>query len=358
MFKGKWINRLMSWLLLSGLVTGMTPLRAQDIDFSQFFNNPTYFNPAYVGLTPGLKVRMNYQRQWVGLSGNYHAYDFSADIADRNIPGAGGIGIIATQDQQGLGMLKSSMIGILPSVRIPINNFSIFQLGAMVAVVNRQFDWNNLVFSDQLDPRLGNIDPSAFTNPGAGPVVFPDFSLGGIYQLKLNHITGTFGFAVHHITEPNQSFLENVAPLPRKYVAHMDFIIDFERNRGFYSRARNIKLNPGVFYQTQAKMRLLAVGTNAYVSNVYAGVWYQNEVFKTGSLSNLVWLVGLNVPFDNNSRMKVMYSYNMNLSGTSGFPGASHEISLIFELDNVVLINPVRFRNTSRSRNALECSPF
>lgn len=358
MLEGFKISCFRKWLFLGIMSVNLLTLKAQDVDYSQFFNNPTYFNPAYVGLTTGIKARLNYRRQWTGLTGNYHAYNFSADIADRNIPGAGGIGIIASSDQQGMGVLKTNMLGIIPSVRIPITRFSIVQMGALVSVMTRQIDVNNLVFSDQLDPRLGNIGPSSFTFQNSDPIVFPDFSIGGIYQLKTQFFVGTFGFAVHHITQPNQSFINDIAPLPRKWVAHMDFVFDFQRNKGFYSRAQSIKINPGVLYQTQSMMKFLSIGMNVYIANVYAGVWYQNEAFNQNGFANFVWLAGLNIPFDQESRIKLMYSFDMNISGGTNFTGPSHEISLIFEMDNAVLINPFKTRNSIRSRSTMECSPF
>lgn len=342
--------------LLGILMVGTPSLKAQDVDFSQFFNNPTYYNPAYVGLTQGLKVRMTYRRQWTGLSGDYHAYDFSADIADRNIPGAGGIGIIATSNLQGLGMLKTSMAGIIPAVRIPINNFSIFQLGALISVISRQVNWDNLIFSDQLDPRLGYIGPSSFPTPGSSPVTFADFSIGGIYQVKVNDWVGTFGLAVHHITQPNQSFLQNVAPLPREYVAHADVLIDLAPHGGYYNRLRNIKVNPGIFYKQQDNMKLLTFGVNAYVAHVYFGVWYKDEIFSQRGFGDFVWMAGINVPFSDANRMKVMYSYDVNVLHNTNFTGPSHEISLIFELDNARLISPNRL--PAIERKEMECSPF
>ncbi len=345
-------------ILLFILSLTLLSAEAQDVNFSQYFNNPTYFNPAYVGLTTGLKVRLDVRKQWTALAGEYHSFSFSADIADRNIPGAGGIGFIATSNAEGIGLIKSTTVGFIPAVRIQVNHYSILQFGALIAVGSRNIDWNNMVFSDQLDPRLGNIGPTSFTNPGDSPVVFPDFSIGGIYQLKSRNVVGTFGVAVHHVTQPDQSFLQDVAPLPRKWVAHMDFIIDFKKNRGYYNRARNIKINPGILYQSQANMNLFALGINAYVSNVYFGMWYRNEIFRKTSFTNLVWLVGMNIPFNSDTRMKLMYSFDMNTSRNTNFTGPSHEISLIFELDNARLINPNKIRTPIRSRSSLECSPF
>lgn len=356
MLKELIIKRFRIWVWLGILAVSLPSVQAQDVDFSQFFNNPTYYNPAYVGLTQGMKVRMTYRRQWTGLSGDYHAYDFSADIADRDIPGAGGIGIIATSDLQGLGMLKTSMVGIIPAVRIPITDFSVFQLGALISIISRQIDWNNLVFSDQLDPRLGNIGPSSFAVPGSSPITFPDFTIGGIYQFKINDWVGTFGLAVHHITQPNQSFLQNVAPLPREYVAHADILINLEPNGGYYRRARDIKINPGIFYKQQASMKLLTFGVNAYVSHVYFGVWYKDEIFSQRGFGNFVWMAGINVPFSSSNRMKIMYSYDMNVLHNTNFTGPSHEISMIFELDNARLVNPNRLPAVERKE--MECSPF
>ena len=354
MFKVLNIRILLVFMLTSAIFSA----KAQDVNFSQYFNNPTYFNPAYVGLSTGLKVRLNVRKQWTALAGEYHAFSFSADIADRNIPGAGGIGFIATSNSEGIGMIKTTTVGFIPSVRIQVNRFSIIQFGALISVMSRRIDWNNMVFSDQLDPRLGNIGLSSFTNPGNSPVVFPDFSIGSIYQLKGNRVVATFGVAVHHITQPNQSFLQDVSPLPRKWVAHMDFIIDFQRNRGYYNRARNIKIDPGILYQSQSDMSLFALGINAYISNIYFGIWYRNDVFRKTSFTNLVWLAGLNIPFNNDSRMKIMYSFDMNTSRNTNFTGPSHEISMIFELDNARLINPNKIRIPMRSHNTLECSPF
>ncbi len=77
------IKRKLHLSIISGFVLMLlsTSSSSQDLDYSQHYSNPTYYNPAYVGLTQGLKARLNYRRQWTGLSGDYHTYSFSADIA-------------------------------------------------------------------------------------------------------------------------------------------------------------------------------------------------------------------------------------------------------------------------------------
>ncbi len=338
-------------------------VQSQDLDYAQYYNNPTYYNPANVGLTMGLKTRLNYRRQWTGLSGDYHTYSFTADIAERSLPGAGGIGIIANQSVAGMGALKTSTIGFMPSVRIPISKNTIFQMGALASVVTQQLNWDNLVMGDQLDPRWGNIYESSFTGAARDKVVFPDFAFGGVFQFQGNDLEGNIGAAVHHLTTPNQSFFEVNAKLPRKYVYNVDFIITIREDYGYYSKLQGFKLNPGLMIEHQSMMMLYTLGMNIYMRQVYVGLWYKNQTLEYDQFSNFTVMAGLNIPFDEKSRMKIMYSYEMNINATHNFTGPSHEISLIFEFDEIGLIGKRNGSNfmapsVKRSNSPIECSPF
>jgi type IX secretion system PorP/SprF family membrane protein len=341
----------------------MPGIYAQDMDYSQHYNNPTYYNPAYVGLTMGLKTRLNYRKQWTGLSGDYHTYNFSADMAERSLPGAGGIGIIANQSLAGSGVLKTTIFGIIPSVRIPISSQSIVQLGAMASWVNQQLNWDNLVFSDQLDPRWGNISPTNFDGPAHEKVSYPDFAIGGIFQFEtLTDLQGNIGFAVNHITSPNQSFFNIDAKLPQRLVYHMDFVIDIGEHGGFYSKRQGFKLNPGFMFQSQASMSQYTLGMNFYMMHVYLGLWYKNQKLAYDKFSTITSMIGINVPFNDDWRMKLMYSYEINVNSDDSFTGPSHEISLIFEFDDIGLIQKrsggFMAPSSKRSNSPIECSPF
>ncbi len=351
-------------LTLISTLFSSSVLTAQDLDYSQHYNNPTYYNPASVGLTQGLKARLNYRRQWTGLSGDYHTYSFTADVAERSLPGAGGIGIIANQSVAGMGVLKTNTFGIMPSVRIPISKNAIFQLGALASVVTQQLNWDNLVFSDQLDPRWGNIYQTSFPGAAKEKVVFPDFAFGGIFQFKASEdLEGNIGAAVHHITTPNQSFFEVNAKLPRKYVYNMDFVITIREDQGYYSKRQGFKLNPGIMVQHQSSMMQYNLGMNIYMSHVYLGLWYKNQTLEYDEFSTFTAMAGLNIPFNEDWRMKVMYSYEMNINAMHNFTGPSHEISLIFEFDDIGLI-PKRSGggfmapSSKRTNSPIECSPF
>ncbi len=336
--------------------------KGQDANFSQYYNNPVYYNPSYVGLTKGLKARLHYRRQWQNIPGDFNTYNFSLSVADRDMPGAGGLGLLVNSDRQGIGFLKTFTVGVVPSVRIPLAENFVMQAAPLISFVRKEMNWDKLVFEGQLDDVQGNILPETFSPPVDEAINYPDFSFGMVFQVHGYNTTGTAGFAAHHLTRPNQSFFEASAPMPRRYVVHGDVIFEIGDTRGYFQRKISFKLNPGVIYQYQAQMNLYSVGINLYLSNVYIGLWYRNESLEYDSHSDLIAMGGLMIPFGNNSRMKVFYSYDMQITSENSFTGPSHEVSLVFEFDDIKLINTKgrlsRFRGRKIVEETLECSPF
>jgi type IX secretion system PorP/SprF family membrane protein len=336
-------------------------LKAQDPHFSQHFSSPTYYNPAYTGLSLGLKVRMHARKMWMDLPGENYLTNFSMDIADRNIPGAGGIGVLFNQTSEGLGYIKTTTTGVLPAVRIPLSQSAVIQVGAMAGFVRKEVSFDgNLIYADQLDPRWGYIGPSNLSTPAENFVVYPDFSFGAIFQFEGNGVVGTLGAAAHHLMEPNQSFFNLDAPLPRKYVGHFDLIVDVKEYDGYYNRRKSFKLNPGIIYQQQGDLSNFNLGMNLYMSHIYLGIWFRNDVLEYSEYADFIFLAGINIGFSENSRMKLMYTHDMAISTNNNFAGPSHEISLILEFDNLRFFKQTDIIKNVRTRNfsPIECSPF
>src|SRR3954467_1285541 len=84
-------------------------LFAQDPEFTQFYANPLYLNPAFAGVVRCPRFIMNYRNQWPGISGTYvseHAsYDQHIDAM------SGGIGLMVMNDVAGAGgILKTTWV--------------------------------------------------------------------------------------------------------------------------------------------------------------------------------------------------------------------------------------------------------
>jgi type IX secretion system PorP/SprF family membrane protein len=197
-------RRFLQAFLILILSAGFFQLKAQDPIFSQFYNNPIYYNPGYIGLNSGIRTRFNYRNQWTGIPDPFKTYSFSMDMAERAIPGSGGIGILATSDKAGTASIKATNIGIGTSARIPLYDNMVAQVGFMVSYAQKALNWDELVFTDELNARYGRIYETQFDRPESNRVSYPDFSVGGVYRfaetgLNNSNIQGTLGLAFHHV---------------------------------------------------------------------------------------------------------------------------------------------------------------
>jgi len=357
---------------LFAVIAGIGSLKAQDPIFSQFYNNPIYYNPGYIGLNSGFRARFNYRDQWTGIPEDFKTYNFSLDVAERALPGSGGLGLLVLSDKAGTGLIKANNVGIGTSARVNVQQNMVAQVGFMVQFVQKSINWDALVFPDQLHPRYGNIYPTVFDVPQTNRVTYPDFSVGGVYRFaetgtSIAGIQGTLGVAVSHVFQPNESFLGLNSPLPRKLVINGDLVLEFDQGRSTsyrnYQSSGSFKFNPGFIYEKQADFSTYAVGLNILKSSVYLGAWFRNQTFDLFKANDAIFTVGVNAPFNRETRMKIMYSYDYIITDLRTAARASHEISLVWEFDQFSIFggsqnggfNP-GYRG-SRVRE-MECCPF
>ena len=69
------------------LIIASNAVLAQDPTFSQYYSNKLYYNPAFAGADPGLRVNFNYRNLWTSLNSNFGTYNFNMDISDYNLGG-------------------------------------------------------------------------------------------------------------------------------------------------------------------------------------------------------------------------------------------------------------------------------
>jgi type IX secretion system PorP/SprF family membrane protein len=357
-------------VFLLGLFFLVPESRGQDPNYSQYFSAPIYFNPANTGINTGLRARFSFRDQWPNLPVDFRSYYFSADIGDRNLPGAGGIGILINSNNEGISFIKNLTAGLTVSVRIPMSANLAAQVGLKAAIVQKKLNWDDFVFTDQLSEKYGNIYLSQFTAPDVNSKVFPDFAAGGVIQFASaeGNVTGTVGFAVDHLFRPDESFLSTAsAPLPRKFVGHLDLVLSAAgRSSAIYaSSSEPLRINPGVLYQNQGSKNLVQAGLNLLKYNVYLGGWFKGS-FDANTGSAIALLAGYRYTFADNMSLKFMYSYDLQMSGSLQGMGGAHEISLILEFDKLSIFGgggggggsfaaPGR---STRNSSALECPSF
>jgi type IX secretion system PorP/SprF family membrane protein len=362
----KYLLMLVLWG--SGLVLIQQVALGQDPNFSQFFNAPSYYNPALTGLNTGLKASFTFRNQWPNLPSSFKSYFFSADLGDRNLPGSGGLGIIVNSDNQAFGFIRNLAEGINMSVRIPLSDFVVSQVGIRASVVQKSVNWDDFVFTDQLSEKYGNIYTSSFQRPESYKKIFPDFAVGGLLQFsnEASRYNGTIGLSVDHIFRPDEGFLTTeTSPLPRKWVAHTNFIITTGDGNNYSGGIRGsgdpLKLNPGIIYQNQDGFSTLQAGMNLLKYNIYLGGWYKDALGANGS-SIMVLVAGYRYQFAEDMNVKFMYSYDFQISGAAMGAGGAHEVTMILSFDKFSLFGSngnSGYSNTGhRKFSALECSGF
>ena len=246
-------------LLLTALVT---EVHAQDPQFTQFYANPLYLNPAFAGSARCPRFILNYRNQWPAIPGNFVTYSASYDQHFDGING--GLGVLVTNDVAGEGTLISTNVSGIYSYHLEVNrNFSI-KAGFQATYSQRTLDWSKLTFGDQIDSRFGFVYQTAEQQPSQS-VSYVDFSAGLLaYSDKFY-----FGFAAHHLTQPDQSFLVPTSKLPMKFTAHTGAVIPLGRKTRFNDPA---KISPNILFQQQQDFRQINISRLYHKDRLYLDV--------------------------------------------------------------------------------------
>ena len=321
-------------------VVSWSDAQAQDPTFTQFYANRTYINPAYAGADLGLRFNFNYRNLWTAIPGDFSTYSGGVDIGDPNI--FGGIGFLAAAGNEGEGQLQTQRYSFMYSYRlIVIPRMFDLHFALDAAYMSKEIkDWDSFVFSDQLHPIYGNINPSSAQRPERLKVEMPDFNAGMLARFNIKPgggrmrsrkvIANTIGFAAHHITQPNESLLGRTEKLPIKFLGHYSMLVSLSK-----VRSRNpFYLSPNVMYEHQRTLSTLNVGMYALRAPIMIGVWYRNEFkFEANDTDALMFNVGVRGTNREKTFMyQIGYSYDLTLSKLAGSTAGSHEIAVILEI--------------------------
>ena len=285
--------------------------KAQDPIFTQFYANPLYLNPALAGTHGCPRFAMNYRNQWPSLSGNFVTYSASYDQYFKNI--SGGIGILATHDQQGQNTINHTTLSLIYSYHLKVNRkFSLLFAGQ--ATWNQKFlDWNKLTFGDMIDPRRGFIYQTGDV-PRGGSKGFFDVSAGFVGFTKNFY----FGFAAHHLNRPNESMIIGTSPMPMRFTGHAGAEIPLGKQSKYSNQTT---ISPNVIYRYQQGFMELNLGLYLRYGIFTTGAWFRNR-------DAFILALGINT-----GSFKVGYSYDITVSRLTNQSGGSHEVSMGINLN-------------------------
>lgn len=280
--------------------------KAQDPEFTQFYANPLYLNPAFAGSKRCPRVTLNYRNQWPALSGTFITTSASYDQHVDNI--YGGIGLLVTNDKAGEGTLNTTTVSAIYAYQLKLGRTFSMRFGVQATYFQKSLDWSKLTFGDMIDPRRGFVYQTGDV-PRGGSVGNVDFSAGVLGFSEKFFV----GFSAHHLTEPNESLVSGTSKLPLKISGHAGAVIPLNNNK--YS-TNDASISPNILYRSQGTFQQLNMGLYVNTKNIVFGAWYRNK-------DAFIALIGIQT-----ENFKAGYSYDVTVSKLTNASGGSHEISM------------------------------
>ena len=306
---------------------------AQDFHLSQYAAAPHYTNPALTGIYFGneanYRIYSDYRNQWSALgvkpfSTFYLAYDMPCGKGTFASEKRFGIGGYLIQNRNGAGGLNT--INFMPSASYKIvnkeNSPHNLSVGAQMGIIYKSFDPNHFTYEKQYSPDAPTVFDQTISsgeNFGKTSLLKLDASMGVFYKYKNADwkVHPMIGYAVYHVTRPNESFSGIVKDkLPMRWVYQLG--ADCKVSEA-------VTVTPMILYMLQAKANELNIGaTGSYhlkdtKYDILGGLQYRNKD---------AVIIQAGMKFDQHF---FTFSYDINTSYLNNYTGGkgSFEFSII-----------------------------
>lgn len=298
------------------LLSGTLSLKAQDPEFSQFYSNPLYLNPAFTGTSGLSRVAINYRNQWPNHGNTYVTNYLSFDKFVSSL--RGGIGFQVMYDVQLNGIIRDLNSYFLYAHHFKVNERLFFSLALEAGVIYKQYNVSGLVFPGMIDQNNGDIYGVYAIPTENGHKLIPDFSVGVVGQQDDVY----FGLAINHLTHPDQSIIQGdqSGRLPLKITVHAG-AKGHEFHHGLLSRP--FTLSPNLVYQQQGSFKQINLGMYMKEDWLTFGLWFRNNL--SVRPNSVIAMFGYQ-----KEKFQFGYSFDYTLSNLSSYGYGAHEISLIF----------------------------
>lgn len=316
--RGLYFMKFIKLIFIFNIFTGT--LYAQDQEYSQFYANPLFMNPAFTGTTELQRLVVNYRNQWPQKGNTYTTYSISYDRLLNNLKS--GIGFQVFYDREPNNLVNSSSAIVSYSHHVQLGLETFLTLGLQGGIVNKQFDVNELIFPSNIDQISGQTFGTVPVTVSEENKIYPDFTVGLVGQYQRIY----WGASFHHLTRPDESIIEgdNKGKLPVKITFQTG-----SRTRKLHHGllSREFTLSPNILYQQQGNFKQLNLGIYMIEKAFMFGGWFRNNIDIRPDA--VIVLAGFAL-----EKFQFGYSFDFNLSKLSNYSHGSHEISLTFFLGN------------------------
>ena len=299
------------------LITSFLALQnapAQDLHFSQFFNNPLLTNPANTGFIPDADYRLgaSYRNQYSNIMQvpykTMSIYGDAQVFRNRIETGWLGLGGVILRDVAGTGSLTSTKVYASIAYHQELGLSSLLTAGFNVGWANKRIDQGKLTFPDQFDGKFFDITQPTSVTLANNNINYFDLQVGMNYAyFPTQDVYINAGYSIQHVNTPKETFFEDDAndKISMRQIAFIN---------GIFKVNDNVIINPNAYYTTQASASELVLGLNAAYNlsehgekQIIAGLYYRYQ-------DAVIPMIGLEI---NNTRFT--FSYDVTTSSLKNF---------------------------------------
>ena len=183
----------------------------QDVQYSQYYANPIYLNPAMIGSTSMSRVGFNFRNQWPALDQTFLAYTAYFDHYEERYNS--GVSLIFQGANESFTETSWNEVGLGYSYRLQLSEDRFIQAGIQGSFITRDAYFGRVIFGSQLDIDRGSIDFSGNGFVGESQVRDVDAHAGLVYYGNRSWLGASLG----HLLSPDISYLvDGTSRLPQK----------------------------------------------------------------------------------------------------------------------------------------------
>ncbi|MBA3683366.1 MAG: PorP/SprF family type IX secretion system membrane protein [Bacteroidetes bacterium] len=302
--------------------------KAQHYQFSQFYAAQTYLNPAFTGANACSRLTMNYRNQWSAIPGGFTTYQVTYDHFVKSINS--GIGLQFFNDKAGPGNLKTTQFSALYAYQLQFNKKLAARAGFSAGGVQRSIDYSALVFGDQI-ARGGAAN--SVEDVSVIRTTYFDASIGMLFYTSQSW----GGFAINHITKPDQSLLTESSKLPGEFKLHggHKFLLEGDDSQSNKKGAEKNSISVVGNFKIQKKFTQMDIGFYYSKNYFVIGAWYRGIPLQKPypwyrNNDAIVILVGVSA-----DKINIGYSYDYTVSKLTNISSnGTHEVSLSYQFCN------------------------
>jgi len=264
---------------------------AQDIHFSQFYENAILRNPGLTGIFSGdFKAGVNYRTQWGNISVPFNTVFASAET---RIPVKGdagdyvSIGLAASYDKAG--SISFNSFQVYPAVNynkaMEDEHHSYLSLGFAAGYIQRSVDVNKMTFTSQYvngnysssNPSGENLNVTSLKNYDLGAGISFNSSIGA--NNAINYYLGASAF---HVLQPKQAFSEinSFARNTMKWQGNFGFKANVTKQFAITMHFNYSNQKPYQEWLGGGFISWRSINENAKNFSIYAGLFYRlNDAF-------------------------------------------------------------------------------